>query len=301
MTSLDHLMEQNSIVTLADLQKILHFYPTTSKSNISFNHILLKWKNDQNLEHEFLKFIISRIVYYVFKHSDYTKDGKILKECEEKIKNLFPKAVELFAKKQTKTGELGELILFLLLESQNIVQLVNKMSLKTSPEELIKGSDATHIQIKNNKITLYFGESKFYTRFQNGLCDSVKSLEKFIEKNEYFEFSIISQHMDDEKFDDHVDQIKDLLLPYSTIPVNYDKRYPVYLGFEWDELKKLPVVKSIQSYVLKKYQADHEKFNNKIISTVEKSKINTSFLDFYLMPFQNIADFRKKFIEELKK
>ena len=298
--SLKDLIDNNSVVEKSDLEKFLLFYTPTSDSNLSFNHMLLKWNNKQILESDFSEFIVNSIVYYVFKHSDYSKNGLVLKKHEQKIKDLFPDAAKRFAKKNSKTGEPGELILFLLLESQNIVQLVNKMNLKTSPEEFYKGSDAVHIQIKNNNVTLFFGESKIYTDFQGALTDAISSVEGFIDKKEDFEFDIISQHMDDSKFDNHVDQIKKLLLPYSANSLNYDKKYPVFLGFEWNELKNLPTnLESAETHFSNKYQNLHNNYNKKISSKIKKSKINTKTLDFYLIPFQNVTNFRKKFIGEI--
>lgn len=287
-----------SVVKKTDLEKFLKFYDTTNETNITFNHMLIKNNSGEVPELPFLKFLIQKTPYYVFVHGRYSIDGKILQD--NKISEiLFSEAKKRFAL-VNNTGELGELILFLLLESNGIVQLVNKMILKTSRNEHYRGSDAVHIQIKNGEIILHFGEAKTNTQFNVGLTTSIKSLEEFIEKKEEFEFSIIAAHMDNSKFDECADVIKKILLPYSTDSNKYKKHYPVFLGFEWNELKNEPDEKFEEINFETKYHGEHAIYNTKIESKVKESKINNEKLDFYILPLRDVKKFREKFISEIR-
>lgn len=304
--SWDDSISKKSVVKKSEIEEFIVFDNFIDKENIIFKHLLIKWDSHEILESSFLEFMVDKIVHYVFKHEDYSKDEKILQKHNIKVKKLFSRAARRFIKitkneetgKTSISGESGELILFLLLESQNIVQLVNKMLYKLNFNKHVEGMDAIHIQIKNGKIILYFGESKMYEEFSHGLADAIKSLESFTMEKEEDEFEIISTHMDDPKFDDHVNEIRDILLPYSNTTPKYKKRYAVLLGFNWKKLENISEINSSSNFS-KMLQDVHQIFNPKIESKIRNSEINEKDFDFYLMPLQNVDDFRKKFNEEL--
>ena len=76
-----------------------------------------------------------------------------------------------------KSAEVGELILYVLLEASGIVQLIQKMRLKTSKRISVFGFDAIHIGVDED-ITLYYGDSKMYKIFNDGLNRAIKKFKR---------------------------------------------------------------------------------------------------------------------------
>lgn len=299
---LDNLIKNNLVITKKEFAKVLQFLPSQENNSIIYFPLMIKCNAKGLDEEKFLNFIFERIVYYVFKHSDYSKNGKILQKHEKEIRELFPKAVARFAKKHPQTGELGELILFLLLESNGVVQLVNKMILKTNSEEFFKGSDADHVRIKNNKLYLYFGESKMHADFDDGLAKAIHDITSFISTTEEFEISsTISIHMDDSKFDEYAELLSDLLLPYSPTSNQYEKVHSVFIGYNWDKfniLQKNSILSD--SFLKEEFTTKTPEVYNKIIKRITTSGIIDRTFEFYVLPLNDVDEMRNKFLEKLK-
>lgn len=97
------------------------------------------------------------------------------------VMGLFHEAKATFTD-LAKTGEGGELLLFLLAERfLNLPQVLCKMDLKTNPEMHYHGADAVHAGITANGILkLYWGESKMYKNATDAVRDCLKSLAPFL-------------------------------------------------------------------------------------------------------------------------
>lgn len=93
-------------------------------------------------------------------------------ESPEKFSELESQARSLFTKLK-KSGEGGELLLYLLLEAVlGTPQVLCKMPLKTSTEMHVHGADGVHARLlPNGNLALYWGESKLYAS-ANGAIDA---------------------------------------------------------------------------------------------------------------------------------
>jgi len=82
----------------------------------------------------------------------------------------------------TKSGEGGELLLFILLETVlGIPQLLTKMSLKTSTKMHIHGSDGIHAKLlENGNLALYWGESKLHATATSAINDCFESVAPYL-------------------------------------------------------------------------------------------------------------------------
>lgn len=108
---------------------------------------------------------------------------------------LFKKAVRKISK-HTAKGELGELLLFTILEVYfNAPKILSKISLKTSRRVPMFGADAVHAQFVDGALRLYLGESKLHKTFSSASSKAVKSISSFIE-NYRNEFDLIDSHID---------------------------------------------------------------------------------------------------------
>lgn len=97
------------------------------------------------------------------------------------VMGLFHQARATFTD-LTKTGEGGELLLFLLAERfLKLPQVLCKMDLKTDSRMHYHGADAVHAGITEDGILkLYWGESKMYKDAATAVRDCLKSLAPFL-------------------------------------------------------------------------------------------------------------------------
>lgn len=95
---------------------------------------------------------------------------------------LYNDAQDFFEKKYLNRGEFGELILHLLLrEYFNTVPLVSKIKLKDAAGITAHGFDSVHIsqtKDKNQKATLFLGESKLKNSGREGIDELINDIEK---------------------------------------------------------------------------------------------------------------------------
>ena len=122
-------------------------------------------------------------------------EKKLSIKCEKKPEELFKKAVRKISKNTAK-GELGELLLFTLLEVYfKAPKLLSKISLKTSRRVPVFGADAVHAQYVDGNLRLYLGESKMRKTFTNAASSAATSISRFLEKY-CDEFDLIDSYID---------------------------------------------------------------------------------------------------------
>lgn len=94
---------------------------------------------------------------------------------------LDSQARDLFVKSE-KSGEGGELLLFLLMERLlGFPQLLSKMSLKTNTEVHVHGSDGIHAALNGDGVLdVYWGESKIYRDSSVAFTDCFESIAPFL-------------------------------------------------------------------------------------------------------------------------
>ena len=150
---------------------------------------------------------------FVFSCSEIEK--KLSIKCDKSAEELFKKAVRKISK-HTAKGELGELLLFTLLEVYfKAPKLLSKISHKASRRVPVFGADAVHAQYVGGTLRLYLGESKLHKTFTNAASSAAMSISSFLEKY-CDEFDLIDSHIDFPVMDTEVrDELIDLLNPFS--------------------------------------------------------------------------------------
>ncbi|WP_434334523.1 DUF1837 domain-containing protein [Mycoplasma capricolum subsp. capricolum] len=157
------------------------------------------------------------IIAHLLDRKDYID---FFKHDEKARQRFFTINKDKYKTPDRNSGELGELLLFILLEGHlDAVKLVSKMKLKTDKEQYINGADAIHLKrIGNKKYQLIFGESKTNKDpLGKGLPEAIDSISSFLYgKNKFngtdkfkvkeadinFERGIISSHIDTYLFED---------------------------------------------------------------------------------------------------
>jgi hypothetical protein len=99
----------------------------------------------------------------------------------EKFSELESQARSLFTKLE-KSGEGGELLLYLLLEAVlSTPQILCKMPLKTNAEMHVHGADGVHARLlPNGNLALYWGESKLYASVNGAIDACFESVAPFL-------------------------------------------------------------------------------------------------------------------------
>ncbi|WP_211103575.1 DUF1837 domain-containing protein [Azospirillum sp. TSA2s] len=99
-----------------------------------------------------------------------------------------------------RTGEAGELLLYLLTEwILGAPQIIAKMSLKTSAQMPVHGSDGIHVRFdaKTRRLILYSGEAKFYSDIGQAIKSAVASIKMGSSREKMrHEIELVQRHID---------------------------------------------------------------------------------------------------------
>jgi hypothetical protein len=235
------------------------------------------------------------------------------KELEELEGTFGGKKYTLAVKKlrehDTNDGELGEILLYCLLESHlKAPKIMTKMELKTSSKDYVKGADGIHLlQLNDTDFHLIFGESKLNKSFQRGLYEAFESISEFINRpknNINDEILLVNTHLKNEALTEEFYKFfKKVLIPNAQDDDVYtDNAFGIFIGFnleidvdDWNlpngEFRN-KVRKIITEIVEKEYPYIERKIKEK----------NLGGYTFYLyaIPFFDLGSTRKKVIENLK-
>lgn len=136
-------------------------------TNNSFNYNNLK----EELENAMITYAFSR----------HTYDELI---SQRKFGNLYSRAREQFRQAKSNLGELGELLLYCLLEAHlKAPKLLTKLELKTASNDYVKGADGMHL-LKTDKDTyqIILGESKIRPDLTTGISDAFSSIKTMLKE-----------------------------------------------------------------------------------------------------------------------
>lgn len=117
-------------------------------------------------------------------------DNNSLHTCMEDVLNCigWNKDIEIY--NTVFQGDLAEYLMNILLDKFTSVDtIISKVSLKTSERMPVYGNDNYFYDYDNG--ILYFGESKFYSNFENALKNAIESIKKH---SKYEEISFVRNH-----------------------------------------------------------------------------------------------------------
>lgn len=242
--------------------------------------------------------------------TDYVLTRKSLRKYRENnhYQHMTRASRKAFKEASDNKGELGELILYVLLEGHlKAPKILSKMSLKTSPNDYVKGCDGVHFRkLESGRYHLIFGESKLYEDLTSGFREAFESIEAFRNDHVAFEKQLISRHIDDEEFDENdLTVIKQLLYPYYTDTIELNTKcsdaYGIFIGFEIsvDEDKKSLSEDDFEIWIKSFVSGEIRKRVNTIQKQIEKAKLKGESFYVYLMPFTELDTTREKLMEDL--
>lgn len=287
--SVPHEKVENLLHSCAEL-------PQTDRRTLTF--YLTRCDADGFREDELVDFLLNQMVTYVLGKSEY-----------KEIKADDARRVVLAAKEtfqQTEgSGEVGELLLYVLLESRGIIQLYSKMDLKTSAGMPFHGYDAIHLEA-GKSVVLHFGHAKTYASFSAGLNSALGDIERFgknrAQKNR--ELRLVSKNLDTVKFGESAKYIQNMIDPYEKHKENYAEADSVFIGAEFPFTSEAEHSRGpeLDKLMVEKYQQLVEDIAETVKSAVEaKAEVRHRTLLFLILPITDVESFRKRFMEELSR
>ena len=181
--SLKKLIRSDSSALDAHLQCVTRDIPIANTKTIFHGHFIIVDTNNHNRADRLIEAMRARVTDYAIPRNQFqeaqkkdfeTGTGQNVSLFHEQAKKLFTDLV--------KTGEGGELLLYMLAENfLGLPQVLCKMSLKTDSRDHFKGSDGVYMDYDDDlNLLLYWGESKIYANIQDSIRECLRSLSPFL-------------------------------------------------------------------------------------------------------------------------
>ena len=292
--------------TNTDINSVLDFLSTNILHNTSTcTFLMTKNKKYKTREDDLKQILLDNIINYVL---DTTESEQTILSDHQKEKisaRRYREAKSFFiTSPKQNTGEIGEMLLFMILETNGMPQVVSKMLLKTNSNMPYNGFDAIHVKYTNDEITYYLGESKMIKDFNDALYKSIKSITDLLKnpKKIEYEINIIKKHIDKNRFGKKVsDELINALNPYTPDKKNLSYSYPIFIGCDWEsfDVDVISHNENFDEYMKKKYSKNHSDIESNIEKKISTSKLKDKTSHFYILPFTNIEKFRTDFLGSL--
>ena len=312
---LEELLSENKHKGFAARLKNLDHEPVIDGVDLFGKFFYLPFRSGKPTVKEFVDYLYNEIVYFCIPRSVREEALKKLNETGqiEYIQNLLDEAKNLFVTagiKGYRSGEPGELILFILLEAAlGAPQIVSKMYLKTSEEMPVHGCDAIHVSFNpiTETLCVYWGEAKMYQELSSALDDTCESIVSFREEMEGHRRSVRSRDIDIIR--DHADitegPFKEALMkyfdPYEEEYNKLEECHACFVGFEYSVLSSINMLDkdSIDEAFQEKYSERAESAMSLFADKIRGSKLHDNKFGLFLLPFVDVKEFRKTFFAKL--
>ena len=302
---------------LASRLREIDFAWTTDGVPAEGTFCYLAFRDGQLTQDEFVDFVYSRIIDFCLPREKVRKareavaagDTKPMLDLTDEAKSLFLHA----KKKNAKSGEPGEVVLFTLLEGLvKAPRLVAKMRLKTNPNMEVHGSDAIHMKYDaaSETLTLYWGEAKLYGELPSALDQIAVSIKGFREYNpdtkgvqREFDIALVQSHPDLEA--PEAQATRDALLAYFDPYTEYSNQirevHACLAIWDWEFCKSLGTLPpgEAEDTFKKKYLERIESACSLFIDKIKKHGLEKFRFHFFLIPVVDVTEFRKRFCEKV--
>lgn len=236
--------------------------------------------------------------------------AKLLDEKQNTTVNtiqLKRKAKKLFTQLK-KTGEGGELLLYLLIQSVlKLPQAISKMSLKTSGQLHYQGADAIHLGYDNisQKLMLYWGEAKLYQSIDSGIRECFESLAPYLTgpsgvndpRGRDLQLLMTNLDLANKNLEDAVINYLDPNHPSFN---SLEYRGVCLIGFDVDTYCSEPFSK-VQAIVQDEINQSLTNWMGKLNGGIKKHNHLDKFsLDIFVLPFPSVQAFRDSFLGAIR-
>lgn len=248
---------------------------------------------------ELIDIILDRIIDFTMPRKKL--DAAMKQYFEERtsagFQRLGREARSLFTK-LSKTGEGGELLLFVLAEYYlKYPQVVPKMSLKTDSNMHVHGADGTFLSVRNESLSIFWGESKVYSEFSGAISDCIESLAEILKYSQETkrDIELIRDNID---FDDP-ELVAAILEYFNPESEKYDYLEPCGLclvAFDYEKYQE----KGLDNEKLKTAIKEQVPSWIKSVShRINKHELENYHIHVFLVPITSADEFRSIFLAEL--
>lgn len=251
--------------------------------------VYLPIKDGRSSHHEFFEIIKEGIL---------TNFVLSCKEIEEKLglenprskESLFKKSVSFLNAKNAQ-GDLGELILFTLLDIYICApKLISKISTKGSTGMSALGADAVHGQYIDGGFRVFLGESKLHKQFKPAARAAAKSIKSAQDKYIH-ELNLIDSNLD---FPGITPETKAALLklidPFSDNDFTDVIHSPCFIGFTQ------PEIMADEKDFIEKYKEKAKDYIDDFYSKLKKKELSCDKTILLMLPFSCMKELTKEFI-----
>lgn len=232
--------------------------------------------------------------------------GKIpVEEFQLRTTQLNAAAAKLFVKAHKATnrsGEAGELILYLLTEwILGAPQVIAKMTLKTNPQMPVNGADGVHVRYcsETSRLFIYWGESKMYADIGAAINSAAKSIAKSLGQEEIdHELQLVQRNIDFTALDE---ESKAALLRYlDPHEEEYNSRQDVItclLGFDFDGFQKVSASGGKDAEATFRGLAIDalSEVAPKVAAALKATGLSDQNIEIFLFPLPAVQEFRNLF------
>jgi hypothetical protein len=225
-------------------------------------------------------------------------NGRTEEDVYSLLTNRARRLLRIERRATNRSGECGELILYLLLEAYfRAPQLVAKMKMKTSPDMFVHGTDGIHFKYdaENQRLILILGESKTHAQLMSGIRSALESVAKLLVPRQFeHELDLICENAEDE-IDQLSAEVREAILefldPFSgssaqrleTVAVLLVHDLPIDSS-QGEEQAKKAYLKYIRDVVAPD-----------LCEAIGSGGLISTNMDIILFPVQSVRDLRERF------
>ncbi|CAI3239831.1 hypothetical protein DWUX_2189 [Desulfovibrio diazotrophicus] len=222
--------------------------------------------------------------------------------------DLVTEARDLFIKtyeKSGRSGELGEILLYMLVESVLKAPIVAcKMYLKTSLQMPVHGVDGIHMGFEGDNLIMYWGESKLHKDKSSALTDIAESISGFTKDRDKYkrEVRIIKSNLNiDDLNSEAINALKSYFDPYKEESNNLIDCYACLAGFDSSLYDIVSNVKhdACEKMFCSEYENKIQQLCDLISNKTEEYGLGSFKFSYFLLPFPSVDAARKKFQSKL--
>lgn len=292
---------------LANILKVVAPKPACGVETVSIHAYYLPFLNSRPIVEEFVDAICEYLVSFALPRSEIADEMAAVagKGDAEKIRvalRLRQRAVDTFiqAQKATqRTGECGELILYLLTEwVLSAPQILAKMGLKTNSQMPVYGADGVHVRCEpeSNRLAMIWGEAKVHAQVGKAVDDAVTSITKALEyKSQTAEISLVRRYFSITGLSDA--QKAELVSYLNPLGDNYSKRVDVsscLICFDFAAFKSLSG-DDVEDQFKGLLAVELDKASQRLAGEIKKQGIDKHRLEIFFLPMPAVAKLRELF------
>lgn len=229
---------------------------------------------------------------------------------QRKVTTLVAKAKERLRNAESNEGELGEILLYSMLEAHlNAPKLLTKLELKTDTNHYVNGADGVHLlKIDDRTYQFVFGESKLYADLISGIKVAFRSLKELLKKDLNklrYEINLVNTNFLKEVEDEQsIELLKKLLIPRENDEdLDIDHSFGIFLGFEisiTDEERNMSN-SEFRDTIYDKVEQAVRSLIPQINGYISQNEFKGYVFYIYIVPFSELAEQRKRIIDALKR